>query len=547
MVANPFKSASKGVAPATAATTPLVSRPRPDTRTTPTNPTRTPDRRVTPGRDPRVTPWRPKPTGPKVTPKFPKPWSPPKVDFGKKAPLVFRPPTWPTKFNPYPWGPAGVAGALLMGWWFSQEGGLKFPSGWVKCWDFGGPKDMRSGPTLGPDCNGQPTWDMQVGFQVPSGSATDPITVPNWGGDRSTIWLGPCQFVNGGQCIRMGYWEKWQRQGPFPAHIIPYELPWSIEIPATLPWSPVYPGVTWEPIPWAPPITPTWPKPEPRPVPNPEPYPNPNPDPYGPPAPTVVTSPKVVPSVDITTDTPFVNPFPDVHIKDPPRDPDKEKKKRLDKAGTLKWLQQLEKMGTSYLEMDDFVSAIYKGLPWNLRRWRGRDGVWRDRDHTTAGRLERIYNLFGNMDIEKAIHEVSKQEVADRVIGKIGQQLSDRAAALGDAGLYNRPVGFQYGNHEKTKQWEEFDRARKERAAAEMKAKGARTYKVKLYDRNTNSWYWEERQRPWTQIPWFRQQSYYPRGLTGTPTTDKLGGSDRYYYGYNRTYSPIFFPGEEPD
>ena len=61
----------------------------------------------------------------------------------------------------------------------------------------------------------------------------------------------------------------------------------------------------------------------------------------------------------------------------------------------------------SYTEVDDTVAALYKGLPWKLRRWRGRDGVWRDRDITSVDRAKRLYQLLGQLDVQKGVKRSS--------------------------------------------------------------------------------------------------------------------------------------------
>jgi len=500
--------------------------------------------------DTRNIPWRPRTGGtPKVTVKpFPNPWKPPTTVFGKKPPLDFTRPGWPVGNNVGRFLPGAVAAALLLGYYLIRPGAYKFPSGWIKCWDVGGPKHAMSGPTLfaGDTCStGAP--DYLLGGQVPSGNYGDPIVVPTFPWEQS-IWFGPLTSTGPD---RMQYTEKWRYpdlpgvSGPF---LIPFE-PGAVIIPEVpLPWAPIFPGVTWMPVPWAPPISPTTPQP------NPDPRTDPTPEPYGPPATTVVPVPSVVPSVDINTDLPGVTPFPNVHVQEWPKEPDKEKKKRLTGKQSAAWLAALEASGTSYMEMDDVVSAIYKGLPWQVRRWRGRDGVWRDRDITSADRMSRIYELFGKLDIAKAIENVASQEMADTVIGSIGNQLADRARALGDAGLYNRPVGFQYGNNKVAENWKELDRLRKEEAARNILAH-TRTYKVKKYDATTNSWYWEEHVRPFTQIPWFRQRSNYNGlarpgmgeyyDLTEAEKESGVRTVPRYYYAPRGTYNPIMFPDEK--
>ena len=533
MVANPFKSAV-GARPS--------SLPRVGVPGNYPKPGTFPRRKLPDVRIPRSYPL------PKTTPKgFPSPWRPPKVNFGRKMPFAFEPPGWP-KGVKLPWMPAAVAGGMLLGWYLARQGGYAMPGGWVKCWDAGGPKQARAGPSLAwADTCSKTAGDYLLSLQVPSGVYGDPIHVNAFPWEQA-IWFGP--YINPEE-TRMMYTEKWMHpdlpgaSGPFD---IEYRPPVFLPALPPLPWAPNWPLISPMPIPWAPPVTPVKPRP------NPNPNPEPTPDPYGDPVPTVTPSPAVIPSTDITSDGPVVTPLPNVHVKEPPVWPDKEKKKRLSPKESALWRAALEASGTSYMELDDFVSAIYKGLPWQVRRWRGRDGVWRDRDANTADRMSRIYDLFGQLDIRQAIANVAAQEAADRVLGKIGQTLADRARALGDAGLYHRPVGFQYGNNKVVDNWEELDRLRKEDAARALAAH-VRTYKVKRYDAASNRWYWVEKQRPVTQIPWFRQASYYPGlarpgmgeywDLTEAEKEARLRTVRRYYYAPRATYNPIFFPDEK--
>ena len=55
------------------------------------------------------------------------------------------------------------------------------------------------------------------------------------------------------------------------------------------------------------------------------------------------------------------------------------------------------------------------------RRWRGRDGVWRDRDFGTHAKLQRIYQEMPDFDINAALNAYAKQQLLDMAIGKFGQ------------------------------------------------------------------------------------------------------------------------------
>lgn len=535
MVANPFKSASKAVAP-------VVNR-EPPSKNFWKPPGVDPGTRV---RFPRVRRKR----KPLVRyPLFPHPWKPKPavVPFGKlPKKIVPAPKFWPKPMPKFPgWLTPGIMGGLLLYAWFNRNGEYAMPAGWTKCCDAGGPKEAMSGPTFGA-CD--PGW-CSVGLQVPSGEYGDPINITD--PFHTIFWFGP--YVNP-EHTRMNYTETWTRPihtGGFTPYTIEYIPGVMVPMPEPLlPMAPIFPGVVYEPVPWAPPISPVAPKPA-------WPFPDVTTDPGIDETPTVTGGPVVPPSITIDTDTyPETPVYPDIHVKEPP-DTDggeKEKKKRLTKSQTKTWLAALEASGTSYMELDDFTAAVYKALPWYLRRWRGRDGVWRDRDITTATRMERIYQYAGDINIGKMIENVASQEAADRVIGQIGQKLKEGAERLGNAGLWNTPMGFQYGQNKVNDTWDAMYEKLKKEAAKDVLAH-TRTYRVKLYDAATNSWYWEERVRPVTQIPWFRQKSNYLGlarpgmaeywDLTEQEKEDKTRTVQRYYYADRSTYNPIWFPDEK--
>lgn len=251
-----------------------------------------------------------------------------------------------------------------------------------------------------------------------------------------------------------------------------------------------------EPYPLAPPI-----RPGARPIPRTDPDPKPVPRP----APRLSLPPGVIPAVTIggTSNNDRAKQGPDFHIKRrPKRRKEKERKKRLSTKLSAEWLELLKRTGARYTEMDDFISALYKGLDWKLRRWRGEDGVWRDRDHTTVGRAARIAALLGEINIQKAIHEIVKNEASDRAFAKVGQALADRAEKMG---YWRGGAGFQAGGSNKRNlMWEAQKKAQQEKFAREYRNQ---FYAVRVL--KDGEWVTEYRLRPKTQIPWLRKQSNF--------------------------------------
>ena len=184
------------------------------------------------------------------------------------------------------------------------------------------------------------------------------------------------------------------------------------------------------------------------------------------------------------------------------------------------------------MEVDDYVSAIYRALPWRLRRWRGRDGVWRDRGANTADRLQILYDNLGQLSIQGAIRNLVENEASDRAWGAVGNSLKRRARELGDAGLWNGLRGPGAGTPLNKDQWD----AQKARTQEEWRQRIARGeyhnwYSTRSYNPQTNRWERHLHQRPVTAIPWYRQESRYPRrvpltGADGAYTVER----PRYYY-----------------
>jgi len=241
------------------------------------------------------------------------------------------------------------------------------------------------------------------------------------------------------------------------------------------------------------------------------------------------------PSIDIKgrtgVDTGYHRPErPDKH--------DREKKKRLRTSVAYGWLKVLEGKLGKYTELDDTVAAIYKGLPWQVRRWRGRDGVWRDRDPSTRTRLSRLYDEIGRLDIEKAVIEVIKNEVTDRAIGAVGNRLKKFAGEK-----LPGQIGFQTGGSRISELWHEvYYKALKEKAAKKHYEKQTYVKWVKVYVRRsygynkTTGKYYEipphfEKQpvnirQGVTEVPWFRKKG---RLLTKTGYYGTRRWHDVYY------------------
>jgi hypothetical protein len=186
----------------------------------------------------------------------------------------------------------------------------------------------------------------------------------------------------------------------------PYPSPWP------QPWHPLpapYPG----PGPAPEPGTPRPPRPKPRPAPSPGPDADHTPRPRRPPRWRPSSQPAVETVAEVGTGNRGTSGGRTIHEnKIPPRG-QKERKKRVPGAIALAvaWI-----VNTS-TEMNDFVSAIYSGLPWKLRRFKGRDGKWRDKDFGTLAKAIAIFTHFDQLNIGDSVKGLIANEVTDRLIG----------------------------------------------------------------------------------------------------------------------------------
>lgn len=254
--------------------------------------------------------------------------------------------------------------------------------------------------------------------------------------------------------------------------------------------------------------TPEWPFPElpPESVPSPWPQPNapnvPNPDAET--RPGTGPAPAPIPALDVDINPGSNSPAPAVnpgwHYTRPPRSDEGEKKKRLSNKTSAQWMKFLEATGGNYMEMDDYIAALYKGIPWKYRRWRGTDGVWRDRDITSVSRAQRIQQYLAQYDIEAGLTELAKMYLTDKAFGKAGQALKNKTKELGDLGEWSGARGLGSGTPLNKTQWE----AEK----AVIREEFNRTYKERTYTRSYKNadgeWQTTKYIRPRKEIPWLR-------------------------------------------
>lgn len=487
---------------------------KPDTpRKPPDRPRRKPTER--PRRD--KPPERPRRTSPKPTPRTP-----------TRVPRVIPGPTpVPRKFphgrafglgNPWrivksnPWASAVIGGAGLLAWWLYQQDWNPEDNGWQLCCKIGDFPNEAYRVTSSADPIGTPPARCSRGspcgtvLQVPTGSWPGTIPAVTTGRFEQFLYLGP---YNSNQ-TRMDFTEKWSRTKTNPGPALPeqnpeieeYPVPFPIPEAPYVPWSPPEILPEWQPLPISPPLT--------------RPQNDPTPRNRYDPLPRVRVGRQPAINID-TRDGPI--PAIGEHEQKPPSDGEKEGKKRINGAVSAAFhARLLDRAINTFTEMDDFVAALYQGLHWTVRRWRGRDGVWRDRDYQTHTRSMRIYNEFGKFSIAKAISAVAANEAQDRAFGIVGRALARRAGELGKEGLWASSGGFQRGGSLHRQTWEQaYARLKREQAA---KVPPSRKYTTSTYDEANNEWVSRKHvYNSRTTLPWYRQRSeidrYPGRNFTG--------------------------------
>lgn len=223
-----------------------------------------------------------------------------------------------------------------------------------------------------------------------------------------------------------------------------------------------------------------------------------------------------------------VAPQPDWHFHLPP-DRDKERKRKFTASGTREWMAFLEKVGGSYMEVDDYVAALYKGIPWKYRRWRGRDGVWRDRDITSADRAFRIGQYFDQYNISAGLKELAQMYLTDKAFGKVGQALKNKTRELGNEGIWGGARGAGAGVP--LNRQDEEARKKLVRERYEANKKDRFYWKTEYWE--TGGYLRRKVSRPDTEIPWFRRGTRH-RGSGATGQSYDRRGRGNSYYSSNR-------------
>lgn len=213
----------------------------------------------------------------------------------------------------------------------------------------------------------------------------------------------------------MGDPDPWQLPDLAPP---PYAPPSYFPRPAQYPDMPYIPAPEEVPIKGRPPVT------RPQEVPainiplNPgpiyQPSPRPRPQPGGQPGagPEPGANPKP---------SPYPVPEWGIHGKNPPNARTRERKTRSAGLGGLLW-----RLVGNVTETYDAISAVYKALPWQLRRFKGRDGKWRDKAVTPQDRARAIWDFAGKASqsewdafMFQAAKNVAWEQVQDYAIGKL--------------------------------------------------------------------------------------------------------------------------------
>lgn len=247
---------------------------------------------------------------------------------------------------------------------------------------------------------------------------------------------------------------------------------WDRSVDGPTPWVEAQPEIA--PVPY------TLPRPVPRRSPSPrwarrpapdydvgpQPRPNPNERPVpryrAPPLPGAWWRPSL--DVDIRPQPHPVPVRPGIHREVPPGPKEKEKKSDpLHGGKAAAWLKGMGFVINGFTETDDVVRAVYNSLPWQERRWKGRDGVWRDRDLYTHDKMARIMLLAERVDTAKMIDNITKTLLIDQMGGFLGRM---NKAAIRANPYYAAKHGWQQGQRLTKANWEKL-KADLRRAAVE--------------------------------------------------------------------------------
>ena len=185
----------------------------------------------------------------------------------------------------------------------------------------------------------------------------------------------------------------------------------------------------------------------------------------------------------------------------------------------------MNKFGGRYMEYDDFISALYKGIPWKFRRWRGRDGVWRDRDITSVSRAQRMWEYMEKYNVKVGIGELAKTYLTDKAFGAFGRILKERTRHLGDKGLYAGASGLGRGTPLDSREEDARKKLIREKYQRERKD---REY-WKYINMGEAGWFRQKRLRPDTEIPWARRETRHVGSSASGQRYNKRGRGGSYY------------------
>lgn len=137
------------------------------------------------------------------------------------------------------------------------------------------------------------------------------------------------------------------------------------------------------------------------------------------------------------TDTGTTRPppkYPEVTFKDHIKMPPGPKVRERKRAGVPKALWKAVMFAGAVTEACEAVDVFYKALPWQLRRWKGRDGKWRDKEITCHMRALAVFRNAASINVEEALIGLVENEIKDRVIGKANQAATNAAIKAGYPG-----------------------------------------------------------------------------------------------------------------
>ena len=143
----------------------------------------------------------------------------------------------------------------------------------------------------------------------------------------------------------------------------------------------------------------------------------------------------------------------------------------------------------------------------------------------------------------EVLKALAYDQAIDYAFGRVGKAIADNTRKAADKGLW---VGLQgpsaFG---RTGSWDDVEKLLKKQAAEKLRKSPRPTYTTREYNHETRQWETRTRMRPVSQIPWFRQESFYKRfpargtakfwELSGPEKSARKKNVDAWYYGQNRS------------